>query len=311
MAKSEKIAVIGSGFIGRSWATLFASAGYRVSLYDVDPNQVRSALEIIKEEVERLEKNGLLRGKLSSAEQIKLISPSETLKDAVKDAKYVQECVFERIDLKRSVFEELDKVVSDNVILASSTSCFPASQFTDKLKHRSQVIVAHPVNPPYLVPLVELVPAPWTNPSVVTETRNLMNEIGQKPVSLHKEVPGFVLNRVQYAIIAESWRLVQDGVISVEDIDTVMSEGLGMRYAFLGPLETAHLNANGFLDYCNRYGNGIYNVTETFGPNPRIEGETAKKIHDDLCKAVPLEKLAERRAWRDENLATLAKLKQK
>lgn len=311
MAKSEKIGVIGSGFIGRSWAMLFASAGYSVSLYDIDSNQVQSALEIIKGELKRLESNGLLRGKLSGEEQFKLISPSKTLRETIQNAKYVQECVFERIDLKKSVFEDLDEIADDNVILASSTSCFPASKFSENLKHRAQVVVAHPVNPPYYVPLVEIVSAPWTDPSTVTVTKNIMIEIGQKPVILHKEIVGFALNRIQYAILNECWRIVQNGVMSVEDIDTVMSEGLGMRYAFIGPLETAHLNANGFLDYCDRYADGIFNVSETFGPNPRMEGRLSEKIHEDLCKITPLDKLPDKRAWRDENLAILSKLKQK
>lgn len=107
------------------------------------------------------------------------------------------------------------------------------------------MIVSHPVNPPYYVPLVELVPAPWTKPEIVKTTRSLMEEIGQEPVSLTKEVEGFALNRIQYAILNETWRLVQDGILDVKDIDKVMSCGLGPRYAFMGPLETAHLNAEG------------------------------------------------------------------
>lgn len=139
-----------------------------------------------------------------------------------------------------------------------------------------KVIVSHPVNPPYYVPLVEIVPAPWTNPEIVLKTRQIMEEIGQAPVSLSREIEGFALNRIQYvfklneivftlfiidtdssiyfryAILNEVWRLVNDKILSVEDIDKVMSEGLGMRYAFLGALETAHLNAEGMKSYCER-----------------------------------------------------------
>lgn len=159
----------------------------------------------------------------------------------------LQECVFEQIDLKKDVFKQLDEIASNDVVLASSTSCFLPSLFSEGLKHKSQVVVAHPVNPPYYVPAVEIVPAPWTDPKVVERTRAIMIEIGQKPVTLKKEVPGFSLNRIQYAILDECWRQIADGVISVEDVDTVMSDGLGMRYAFMGPWETAHLNAKGTL----------------------------------------------------------------
>ncbi|GBM86198.1 Lambda-crystallin [Araneus ventricosus] len=136
-----------------------------------------------------------------------------------------------------------------------------------------------------------------------------MREIGQKPVIVKKEIYGFAINRMQYAIINECWRLVQDGVMSVEDIDAVMSEGLGMRYAFLGPFETCQLNADGMMDYCKRYANGIFNVSETFGPVPKMEGEVAEEIHGQLCEKIPLHSLDVQRKWRDERLACLARLK--
>lgn len=153
--------------------------------------------------------------------------------------------MFEKLELKADVFKQLDEVASDDIVLGSSTSCFLPSLFSQSLKHRSQVVVAHPVNPPYYIPLIEVVPAPWTSDEVVKRTRALLEDIGQKPVTLKKEVPGFSLNRIQYAILNECWRQIADGVMSVEDVDTVMSDGLGLRYAFMGPYETAHLNAKG------------------------------------------------------------------
>nr|XP_040220092.2 lambda-crystallin homolog [Anopheles coluzzii] len=307
--KKEKVAIIGSGLIGRSWAMLFAGVGYQVTIYDIIPEIVEKALKETKLELESVEKQGTIRGTLSAAEQFACIRGTDNLKDAVTDAIYVQECVPERLDIKKKLYGELDGLVGPNTILASSTSTFMPSLFSEDLKHRAQVLVAHPVNPPYYVPLVEIVPAPWTKPEHTTKARELMTEIGQKPVTLSRQIEGFALNRIQYAILNETWRLVADGILSVKDIDVVMSEGLGMRYAFLGPLETAHLNAEGMLNYCDRYCNTIYAVSETMGPTPRMEGKVAEQVAKEMEEMVPIDKLPERRAWRDACLTKLAQLK--
>lgn len=107
---------------------------------------------------------------------------------------------------------------------------------------------------------MEIVPAPWTKPEIAVKTRQIMEEIGQKPISLTREIEGFALNRIQYCILNEVWRLVGDGILDVKDIDSVMTDGLGMRYAFLGPLETTHLNAEGISNYTDRYSKSIYEV---------------------------------------------------
>ncbi|XP_054718525.1 lambda-crystallin-like [Uloborus diversus] len=309
MSGKSKIGIVGSGLVGKSWAMLFASAGYKVSIYDNDPKVSEAVIRNIEEQLKKLEGSGLLRGSLSASQQLQLITVTSNLADCVKGAFHVQESVPENVDIKKKVFLELDELADDSVVLCSSTSCIVPSTFSEKLKHRSQVVVAHPANPPYYVPIVEMVPSPWTKPEVVSKTTALMKEIGQKPVVCKKEIYGFAINRMQYAIINECWRLVQDGVMSVEDVDAVMSEGLGMRYAFLGVFETCHLNADGMLDYCRRYAKGIFNVSETFGPAPQMKGPTAENIHKELCEMVPLQQLNDRRKWRDERLACLAKLK--
>ncbi|KAI0220876.1 lambda-crystallin [Lamellibrachia satsuma] len=252
-------------------------AGYSVYLFDVDSNQLRGA----KVAVSAMLCQKLAGHKENVQQFLTLISYSDNLADTLKDAIYVQECVPESLELKKAVFAQMDALVSDTVILASSTSCILPSTFSEQLQHRAQVIVAHP------------------------------RKIKQDPVLLKKELPGFVLNRIQYAILSECWRLVEDDVMSVEDIDKVMSSGLGMRYAFIGPLETAHLNAKGVKNYCDMYGAGIATVVDTFGPAPSWSStsETTQRIHEHMIEKVPVERLEERRQWRDQCLARLAQLK--
>ncbi|KAM4796839.1 lambda-crystallin homolog isoform 1-T1 [Rhinophrynus dorsalis] len=305
------IVIVGSGIIGRSWAMVFASGGFRVKLYDIVQEQVTTALEDIRKQMEELKKSEMLRGRLSVREQLDLISGCSDLKSALEGAILIQECVPENLDLKRKIFSEIDHHVNDTAVISSSTSCLSPTKMFNGLQHVKNCIVAHPVNPPYFVPLVELVPHPETETSTIERTYDLMKKIGQSPVKLMKETDGFVLNRLQYAVISEAWRLVQDGVISPSDVDLVMSEGLGMRYAFLGPLETAHLNAEGFKSYCERYGKGIQRVLATFGPVPEFSGEVADKIDQALWENLPdkNDQLKARREWRNTCLSHLAKLK--
>ncbi|XP_065586183.1 lambda-crystallin homolog [Cyrtonyx montezumae] len=306
-----QVAIIGSGLIGRSWAMVFASRGFKVKLYDIAQQQLTTALENIRKQMKELEESGFLKGTLSAEKQLSFISVYTDLKAAVEGAAFIQECTPENLELKKKIFSQLDLIVDDYVILSSSTSCLLPSKLFTGLKHVKQCIVSHPVNPPYFVPLVEIVPHPETSPSVTERTYGLMRMIGQSPVRLNREIEGFVLNRLQYAVISEAWRLVGEGVISPTDLDIVMTDGLGMRYAFIGPLETMHLNAEGISNYCERYREGMKLVLNTFGPVPEFSGETEQKISQAMSRKVPAvpKHLDARREWRDECLTLLAKLK--
>ncbi|XP_010878537.1 lambda-crystallin homolog [Esox lucius] len=314
MSSSEGkiISVIGSGLIGRSWAMVFMSGGYRVKVYDNKPGQAARAIQDVRKQLEELQEAHMLRGDLSASEQLALLSSHDDLPQALEGAFFVQECVFEEVEAKQGVFQAVESLVGEDVILSSSTSCLLPSNVFARVQNRKRCIISHPVNPPYYVRLVELVPHPEMLPGVMDITFALMTSVGQAPVRLKKEIDGFALNRLQYAIIAESWRLVQDGVISVRDIDLVMSEGLGMRYAFIGPMETMHLNApEGLEDYLKRYREGMRRVLTTFGPVPEFSGEAAERINKEMCEMIPPDhqNLSAKRERRDQLLMGLANLK--
>ncbi|XP_061177336.1 lambda-crystallin-like [Saccostrea echinata] len=308
--KSERqVGIIGSGLIGHSFAMLYAAAGYRVRMYDIKPEQLQHALSIIDDQLEHLSQNELLRGKLTIKEQRALITGTNDFAECVKDAFFIQECVNESLELKREVHAKIDPICRKDAIISSSTSALVPSLISENLTNKNRFIVCHPTNPPFYAPLVEVIPAPWTDPEVVVTTKELMAEIGQVPVIVKKEIDGFVLNRIQYSIIGECWRLYEEGVMSAEDIDKVMSEGLGRRYAFMGPLEITYLNADGLLIFGDLYRETLYRVQCSFGPPKKMEGPTLEKMHNEIAARIPLDKLYERRKWRDIRLASLQKLK--
>eukprot|EP00043_Microstomoeca_roanoka_P013118 m.128532 g.128532 ORF g.128532 m.128532 type:complete len:322 (+) comp15672_c0_seq5:164-1129(+) len=305
----ERACVIGSGLIGRCWAALFARAGLHVRLFDIDPQQVSTALDAIHAIVAELSANGLLRDQ-SIDEVIARVSGCSDIETAVADADYIQECIPEVLELKKKIFQQLDGLVKESCILASSTSCIAPSKFTEGLTHAANCIVAHPVNPPHYIPVVEVVPAPWTSEHTVEATRQFQLRLGQAPVILRKEVNGFIINRLQYALLMEAWRLVEDGVATPQDVDTAISQGLGLRWSFMGPFETIDLNApGGVLDYCQRYGETISTVCKEQEDTRAMKGSpTAQVVHDAMRVAVPEEDLKSgaRREWRDRRLAALA-----
>lgn len=291
---------------------MFVSFKFRVKMYDIDKDCLARAPGMIREELIRLFDNQQARGSTTLEERMALVSTCETLKECLEEVHHVQECVYDNLQLKQEIFEQVDKLLGDQPLVAicSSTSVhLPSLVFSKVKQHKDQCLVAHCINPPYLIRLVELVPCAETRIEIMIRTRITMDEIGQKPVMLRKEVSGFAINRLKYAIFQESYRLVHDGIMTPDDVDTVVSDGLGPRYAFMGPWMTAHLNANGMSDYLRRYSEGIYNVSQDCRPLLRIEGEAAQQIVDRMLHDVPIDKLHIKRAWRDKCLGELAKAK--
>jgi 3-hydroxyacyl-CoA dehydrogenase len=299
----EKIAIIGSGLIGRAWAMVFARAGHEVKLYDAVPGVVDKAIGVIREGLEELHRAGLVTEAPAVIHQ--RVTAAKTLAEAVGDADYVQENTAEKVDVKRAVFRELDSAAPGGCILASSTSSIRTSQFTEELKGRHRCIVAHPVNPPHVVPLVEISPAPWTSADVVSRTRALQERVGQVAVTVKKEVDGFILNRLQGALLLEAWRLVKEDYVSVEDLDKCVRDGLGLRWSFMGPFETIDLNAPGGIpDYAQRYG-GLFHALFDGVKHEPWDPALIQKVDAERRKEMPHSRHAEREAWRDRRLMEL------
>src|SRR5436190_1272871 len=194
-------------------------------------------------------------------------------------------------------------IVGADTILASSTSTIPASQWSEKLAGRARCLVAHPINPPHLVPLVELSPAPWTSPDVVARTQALLEAVGQVPIVVRTEIQGFILNRLQGALLAEAFRLYADGYASTEDIDKTVHDGLGLRWSFMGPFETIDLNApGGVADYCARY-SAFYRRVAADPARPEVwEGERAARVVTALGAPLSHSEHAQRTQRRDRRL---------
>ncbi|WP_374653615.1 3-hydroxyacyl-CoA dehydrogenase [Dongia sp.] len=299
------IAIVGAGLIGRAWALSFAKAGHEVRLFDGQDGAVGKAMQFAAEALPALAEEGLLDGQ-SVADVMTRLRPAATLPVALDGAVHVQESTPEDLATKRQVFAELDRVAAPGTVLASSTSALLPSSFTADLPGRARCLVVHPINPPYLIPAAEIVPAPWTDPAVVERTRSLMTETGQAPIVMKRELDGFVMNRMQGALLEEAFRLVADGYATVEDIDVGIRDGLALRWSFMGPFETIDLNAPaGVRDYVTRY----QRIYERLFPSMRRRvdwaGPVIGQIEQERRAKLPADQLASRQVWRDRRLMAL------
>ncbi len=300
---NRHVAIVGAGFIGRAWAIVFARAGFSVAVYDAVDTALAQCQRLLLENISDLAEHGLISE--APATVLARIRTETTLPAALQGACLVQECAYETLEIKRAVFAELDRHAAADTILASSTSWLKASEFSEGLAGRARVLVAHPVNPPYLIPLVELAPAPWTDAAVLASAKTIYQEAGQVPVVLHKEITGFLLNRIQAAVLNEALNLYADGFASMEDMDLVLKNGLGMRWSFMGPFETIDLNApQGLMDYADRYGSTFREVAADQATNP-WNRDTMAQLHAQRREVLPAADMQARARWRDRRLMAL------
>lgn len=293
---TRRIAVIGGGLIGRAWTLVFARAGCEVRLWDLDPEVRARALDELAETCR-------LSGDDPSA--IAQVTVCDDMAAAVDGVEWVQENGPENLQIKREIYAELDRLAAPDTILASSSSALVASLFAEGLAGRSRILVAHPVNPPHLVPVVELCPGPDTAPEAMDRAEALMHAVAQVPVRLSREIDGFVLNRLQAVVLAESLRLIEEGIVTPEGLDHTICHGLGRRWTLLGPMATINLNApGGVKDYFARYAPTMARLS-----NDSARGEAfTDRVADILAAAMPApSQVPELSRRRDERLAALSR----
>jgi 3-hydroxyacyl-CoA dehydrogenase len=222
---------------------VFARAGWAVVLHDSSTDMLARAHDGVGERLDELAAAGLLASPPEAI--LTRITTSTELGAALAGAEWVQECIVENLDAKRELFAEIDRRAVPDAVLASSSSMIAASRWARDLPGRARALVVHPGNPPYLLPVAELVPAAFTDPGVTARAGNVLRSAGMTPVVVHGEPEGFVFNRLQGAVLREAYCLVRDGVISANDLDRVVNYGLGRRWAVIGPFTTSQLNTRG------------------------------------------------------------------
>lgn len=300
------IAIVGSGSIGVAWAIVFAQAGHDVAIYDPDAARRTSARDEVRVRLEALNCFGLIEESMDAI--MARIYWASALEKAVENATYVQECAPESLELKRTLFAEFERLTPTDAVLASSSSAITASAIADGLASRARCLVAHPGNPPYLLKVVELIPAPFTDLNATMRARDLLVRAGMAPVILRREIEGFLFNRLQGAVLREAYCLVRDGVATVDDIDLIMTEGLGPRWSIIGPFETADLNTRGGIEvHAARMGPAYARMGAERGQNDPWTAELVDEVARQRRKRLSLEEWEARVEWRDRQLMLLAK----
>jgi 3-hydroxybutyryl-CoA dehydrogenase len=238
LSQIRKVSVIGAGIMGHGFAQIFAQKGYSVSLYDIDENILKSALARIGASLDTFIEHGMIRAK-EKKPTLERIAVTTELDEAVSQADFVLEAVPEIMDLKKEIFVKLDRFAPPHAILASNTSGLSITQMGSVTQRPEKTIIVHGINPPTIIPVVEIVRGEKTSDETAELCCRLLLKLGKTPVRVLKEVPGFLFNRLQLALWREALHCLENGVATAEDIDNVVKSGYGFRLANLGPLETS------------------------------------------------------------------------
>lgn len=290
-----KIAVLGAGSIGVAFAVLFAREGFEVAVYDPVESALPRAAADFRDRLTQLR-----------VEPLDVHFTSD-LVAALAGVAFVQECAPERLALKQDLFRRAAALTAAGVPLVSSSSAIVPSALELETGVARRVLVGHPGNPPYLLPVIEVVPSPQTDEAVVQQTISLYRSAGMRPVLVRREVEGFLFNRLQGAVLREAYCLVRDGVASVDDIDEVVRSGLGRRWSFIGPFETADLNTRGGIEsHAAKMGPAYERMGAERGQHDPWTPELVAEVTAQRRAMLDLDAWDERVRWRDRMLMQVA-----
>lgn len=305
----KKVACIGAGLIGQGWATVFSSKGFEVILQDISDAILDKSLKDIRSNLAFLEANGFL-GQGKSHTAMKAIKASTSLGEAVRYVDYVQESVLDNYVLKKEVFKEIDAIAPDHAILASSSSGLLMTKIQKVTKKPGRCVLVHPCLPVHLIPLVEIVGGKETSPETVETAYKLMKKLGKIPVTLNREVPGYIVNRLQAALVREAIDLVDKGIVTAEDVDKAFCFGIGLRDPIIGPFLRIHLAGNGIKRFIENYSESYRYRWETMETWTSIPSSAMKRVIQGVeeMEIVRKKTLDEIKRWRDQMLVKILKL---
>jgi len=303
----KNIGVIGGGLIGASWAAIFSKSGFNVFVYDPYPDvfdTYESRVTSFLEELKTIDET------INVEESLNRINANVTIEDLCSNVEYIQESAPEILSVKQELFAKLDNLAPEEVVIGSSSSAMPISSITQNLKGQHRCIITHPANPPHLIPCVEICPGENTSNRTIEKTKEIFTASGASIVNVKKEIDGFILNRLQGALLNEAMRLYSDGYASSDEIDATIRDGLGLRWAFMGPFETIDLNApGGIKDYISRYGPIFVEMAKNQTKIPDWSEEAGKKLELERRKILGHDELEDRAKKRNQLLKTLRKVK--
>ncbi len=303
----KNIGVIGGGLIGASWAAIFSKSGFNVFVYDPYPDvfdTYKSRVTSFLEELKTIDET------INVEESLNRINANVTIEDLCSNVEYIQESAPEILSVKQELFAKLDNLAPEEVVIGSSSSAMPISSITQNLKGQHRCIITHPANPPHLIPCVEICPGENTSNKTIEKTKEIFTASGASIVNVKKEIDGFILNRLQGALLNEAMRLYSDGYASSDEIDATIRDGLGLRWAFMGPFETIDLNApGGIKDYISRYGPIFVEMAKNQTKIPDWSEEAGKKLELERRKILSHDKLEDRAKKRNQLLKSLRKVK--